>query len=175
MLLTVRTAKGLGNSAIYVRFRDAAGRFWDFANLLWSPTEVSTARAFLLEYPDSDALESRYQATASAPTAQATAEYVRISDGRVLAEDGAGYLVDWLGLNAIPLLQRIAGLGGANRVLDQEVMDGSLRVISARIRTYGSATDALSSGTSGLLATYTVSASYGGSGETTLSITEQLP
>ncbi len=33
MLAAIRAAKGQGNSALYVRFRDATARYWDFVAL----------------------------------------------------------------------------------------------------------------------------------------------
>ena len=176
MLATVRAAKGQGNSALYVRFRDVLGRYWDLVALGWSGTEVANVKQFLTEFPDSDLLESRYQATVVVPAGPLTTEYVQAASGRVLAEEGDGYLTQRLATDIVGPLGRVLALNGANRVVDQEVLDvATRRVLSARIRTYDVAADAISSGTFGLLATYTVSASYGPLGQATVLITEQLP
>src|SRR5512136_1164973 len=147
MLLTLRATKGMGNAALYVRFRDVLGRYWNLVTLAWDAAETANCRIFLTEYQDSDLLESRYQGTATLPTGDSTAEYVRLSDGRVLGEDGSGFTTGYISGSVQPVLNRIAGLVGANRAVDQEVMDADLRVVSARIRTYDTAANASSSGT----------------------------
>jgi hypothetical protein len=74
-----------------------------------------------------------------------------------------------------PLVQRIIGLVGANRVVDSEVLDVNKRLTSARIRTYDSVVNAQASGSTGLLGTYNVSASFTLAGACTMIVTEVLP
>ncbi len=168
MLAAIRAAKGQGNSALYVRFRDSVGQYWNFSTSAWAASEAVATKSFLTEYADADILESRYQSTVVPPVGlPVVAEYVRDSDKRVLAEESDGLI-------SYPV-QRLLGLGGANRVLDQEVLDANKRVLSARIRIYDTQAHAVSSGTTGLLGTYNVSASYLGSAETTMIVTEVLP
>lgn len=87
MLATIRYTQGLGNNAIYVRFRDPT-RYWNFATGMWVTAETSECRAFLAEYDDADPYYSRYFAVIAAPTGVLTiAEYVRVSDETTIAED----------------------------------------------------------------------------------------
>lgn len=87
MLATLRDTKGLGNSALYVRARDATGRYWDWVGLAWGNTETTDCRKALTEYADSDTAESRYSTTVSLPAADGVLEYVRASDAVVRAEE----------------------------------------------------------------------------------------
>jgi hypothetical protein len=89
---TLRDTKGLGNAALYVRLRDAAGRFWNWTTTAWVDAESADTKINLREYPDSDALESRYSAALTVPDEQVAIEYVRASDGAVRAyEDTVPY------------------------------------------------------------------------------------
>lgn len=87
MLATIRDIKGQGNSAIYVRGRDAIGRFWNWSLFSWGSSEVAGCKVALAEYTDADTVESRYQATLALPSGDIILEYVRASDGRVLGEE----------------------------------------------------------------------------------------
>ena len=88
-LASIRDIKGQGNSAIYVRGRDATGNFWDFVGLAWVTPETADCRVFLNEFDDADITEARYQVsiTLPAPLVAGVLEYVRFSDSRVLGEE----------------------------------------------------------------------------------------
>jgi hypothetical protein len=89
---TYRDTKGLGNAALYVRLRDATARYWNWATSAWVDAESADTKKFLLEYPDADAIESRYAVALTVPDEQVAIEYVRASDGAVRAyEDTVPY------------------------------------------------------------------------------------
>jgi hypothetical protein len=68
---------------------------------------------------------------------------------------------------------RILGLLHENTVFDQQVYDMNSNLSSGRLRVYDSKTNAISSGLTGLLFTYTVLASYSGGQLTRYLITRE--
>lgn len=164
MLLSIRDAKGQGAAALYVRFRNVLGQFWDLVAHGWVGAETADCRTYLAEFQDADTLESRYQSSATPPLGEYIAEYVRESDGLVLGEDANTNI-------ELPILSRIAGLLGANKVVDQEVLDSKKRVTSARMRVFDrSPTDE----NAVVLATYIVAATYSATGACTMTVAEVL-
>jgi hypothetical protein len=87
-IASIRYTKALGNSALYVRARDATARYWDWTGLAWSATETAACKQALTERADSDAAESRYMASvALPPSVQSILEYVLVSTAEVLGEE----------------------------------------------------------------------------------------
>jgi uncharacterized phiE125 gp8 family phage protein len=86
VLASIRYLAGLGNAALYVRARDASGRFWDWTTPAWVAPETPACRVFLTEFPDAG-IESLYEVGIDAPPGDVVIEYVRLSDFRVLGED----------------------------------------------------------------------------------------
>lgn len=163
MIATLRYDKGMGNAALYCRARNAAGQHWDWTDLVWT-TEIAATKKYLTELPDSDTFEARYQASLSVPSGDTVLEYVEVSTGFVVAEEVV------VG-SSNDLLKRIAGLLGANKIVDQEVLDSKLRVTSARMRVFDrSPTDPAAV----VLGTYNVSAAYAASGACTMTVAEVL-
>lgn len=168
---------------MYVRARDATGRFWDFVAESWNTNEgAADNKLFLTEYQDSDLVDSRYHVEATPPSVACVFEYLSTSSAEVLAEEAYDPTVA-TGVQAVvsalasltPLIGRMHGLMGANRVLDQEVLDPHRRVTSARVRVYDTAANAQTAGLVGLLATYNVVASYTPTGACTMTVVEVLP
>lgn len=88
MLFFVRTTKGLGDSAVYARLKNATGQYWDFTALAWVNTENSNCKVLLFEYADSDTLESLYMTDALVPPGGPwIEEAVQVSNGEVIAFD----------------------------------------------------------------------------------------
>jgi hypothetical protein len=87
MLATIRDTKGQGNAALYVRVRDAAGAFRDFAAGAWLLAETSACRVFLAEQADADTVESRYSKEYALPNGAVVVEYVRLADALVIGEE----------------------------------------------------------------------------------------
>lgn len=67
-------------------------------------------------------------------------------------------------------LTRALGLMHENAVIDQTVFDGSNNLTGARFRIYDSKTDALAAGGTGLVATYTIAATYTGTNIVTYTV-----
>jgi hypothetical protein len=85
MKFYIRYIKGLGDTGIYTRLRDASGNFWDFVALEWTDTLDADCKVYLIEYPDDDPIESLYASTEStAPGGPWIEEAVRESDDRVI-------------------------------------------------------------------------------------------
>lgn len=87
MVLYIRYTKGLGDSAIYTRFRDQMGRFWDFTGSQWLTSLTSTCKAWLTEsiYTDDDSVDSLYSAQANIPDGGPwVEETVLASTGKVI-------------------------------------------------------------------------------------------
>lgn len=87
MFTSHRDLKGLGNAALYARIRDGIGRYWNLTTLAWVDSESADTKKYLTEYPDGDALESRYATTLTLPSEQVVIEHVRASDGAVRASE----------------------------------------------------------------------------------------
>jgi hypothetical protein len=90
MIATIRDAKGLGNFAVYIRFRNDITNYWNFVTQAWEALETSDCRQFLTEYPDSSTVESRYQlelASNVIPPGTFIVEYVHSSDEMVIGEE----------------------------------------------------------------------------------------
>jgi hypothetical protein len=174
MFASIRDIKGQGNAALFCRFRDATGRYWNFNTSAWDGAESANTKSFLTEYADSDTLESRYQSALSGPTEDYLLEYVRASDNYVIGETEAvpqsGGTVDLTPITSI--LQRIAGLVGANKKVDQEVLDTKGRVTSARMRVFDRDPNDVAAV---LVATYNVVATYSAGNQCTMTVTEVLP
>lgn len=67
MKRSTRYIKGLGNSALGLRIRDAS-TYWNFTTSGWVGTESSNTRVLLTEYPDAgDSVESNYQVSFTPP------------------------------------------------------------------------------------------------------------
>lgn len=131
MLASIRDTRGQGGSAIYVRARDARGYFWNFTMSTWGATEVAQSKVALAEYQDSDALESRYQATLTPPPGDAVLEFVRASDARVLGEETASDVQ--AGVAAI-LAALTAGAGsGTVSVHVREEVGGHAPIVGALV------------------------------------------
>lgn len=71
-----------------------------------------------------------------------------------------------------PTNKKILALVGANRVVDQEVLDEHKRMTSARIRIYDTAAHAALRGSTGVIGTYAVAASYTSTGACIMTVTE---
>lgn len=67
-------------------------------------------------------------------------------------------------------LTRALGLMHENSVIDQTVFDGSNNLTAARMRTYDSKAHAIVAGLTGLVATYTITATYVGSNVSTYNV-----
>lgn len=67
-------------------------------------------------------------------------------------------------------LTRALGLMHENSVIDQTVFDGSNNLTAARMRTYDSKAHAQAAGATGLVATYTITATYTGSNVSTYNV-----
>jgi hypothetical protein len=87
MLATIRDVRGQGNTALYVRARDATARYWDWVALTWLTGETSDCRVALTEYQDSDTAEARYQAVILPPMGDVVLEYVRVATSVVIGEE----------------------------------------------------------------------------------------
>ena len=90
MIATIRDAKGQGNFAVYVRFRNDITNYWNFLTQQWVSLETSDCQRFLVEYPDSSTVESRYQlelASNVIPPGTFIVEYVHSSDEMVIGEE----------------------------------------------------------------------------------------
>lgn len=96
MIATIRFIQGHGDAALYVRARDggAPPRYWNFTTLAWDAVESSQCRIWLAEHPDpADLYESRYQSVSiRIPADTLVLEYVRVSDGVVIAEEDSSAL-----------------------------------------------------------------------------------
>ncbi len=57
MKFYIRYIKGLGDTGIYTRLRDASGNFWDFVALEWTDTLDADCKVYFIEYPDDDPIE----------------------------------------------------------------------------------------------------------------------
>lgn len=72
-----------------------------------------------------------------------------------------------------PKLDRALGLMHENSVLDQTIYDGSNNLTSGRLRTYDSKTNAQAAGVTGLVATYTITATYVGENVQTYTVVRE--
>lgn len=86
MIASIRDLAGQGNAAIYVRLRNVAGAFWDFAASTWVGSETTDCKTFLAERADSGT-DSRYMASITPPAVDSVVEYIRVADASVLGED----------------------------------------------------------------------------------------
>jgi hypothetical protein len=80
---------------------------------------------------------------------------------------GVVYLVAKLELDTFTAVTRVLALSYDNVVQDQQVYDSGKRLTSARLRCYDSAAHALAAGTTGLLYTYAIAATYSSDGTCT--------
>ena len=71
-------------------------------------------------------------------------------------------VVDNIESDTFTLMRRAMGLMHENSVLDQTVFDGFNNLTAGRLRTYDSKANALAAGATGLIATYTITASFVG-------------
>lgn len=70
-------------------------------------------------------------------------------------------------------LTRALGMMHENSVLDQTVFDGDNNLTAGRFRTYDSKANAIAAGLTGLVATYTITATYTGGNLTTYSVVQE--
>jgi len=87
MLFFVRTTKGLGDSTVYARLKNVSGEYWDFSALSWVAVENANCKVLLLEYADSDILESLYMTDAPIPPGGPWIEEAVDGAGSVIAFD----------------------------------------------------------------------------------------
>lgn len=90
MIATIRDRKGQGDGAIFIRLRNSSTEYWNFQTQQWGLEETSACRQFLIEYPDSSTVESRYQIelpSSVLPAGLFIVEYVHISDASVIGEE----------------------------------------------------------------------------------------
>lgn len=124
MLLFIRYTKGLGDSAIYTRLRDATGQYWDFTASAWSATLTTNCKAFLSEslIVDPDATDALYSTTKTIPAGGPwIEETVLDSTNKVLGYDNTTGNVDSATLN---LQQSLFGyVGHASNVFS--IVQGS--------------------------------------------------
>jgi hypothetical protein len=132
MIFFIRTTKGLGNTAVYARLRNAIGKYWNFSTLAWDTVESSNTKIFMTEYADSDLVESLYESVdasipAGGPWRQ---EAVLSSTGEVLGYDSTSVAIESTAISTIvdPLTSLIVGLvrdkyfayiGNANNVVSK--------------------------------------------------------
>lgn len=127
----------------------------------------------ITEIPDTGAYTFEYTPT--------TDVYFVLDGGAAAGEGAARYKTgvlqpaDSYPDDQLSIMRRVISLLGANTVRDDEALDGQKRTIAARIRSYDTAANAQAAGLTGLLATYTLQASYAVDGACTMTITEVLP
>lgn len=97
---------------------------------------------------------------------------------RIGAPTGASLSADVAGqtatLNAVStMLTRALGMMHENSVLDQTVFDGDNNLTAARFRIYSSKANAEAAGLTGLIATYTITASYTGGNLTNYTVVKE--
>lgn len=94
--------------------------------------------------------------------------------GASISADIASVKTDTTNIGTISSnLLRALGLMHENSVLDQTVYNVSNKITSGRLRIYDSKTDALAAGATGLLATYTISATYVGENVQTYTVVKE--
>lgn len=87
MLIFIRYTKNYDGD-IYMRLRDAHGKYWDFATLSWVSSIISDCKIWLIEYQDDDADDSLYSAEASLPAGGPWIEEIVVnSTKRVIGYD----------------------------------------------------------------------------------------
>lgn len=88
-LATIRNKKDLGNESVYIKARNRDLQYWDFTNTEWVEIEDNLGVLLpLVEYPDSDPVESRYAATIELPQLyDIILEYVEMPVGNVIGEE----------------------------------------------------------------------------------------
>ncbi len=91
-----------------------------------------------------------------------------LTDGALTADVTASTAAILAAIN--PKLDRALGLMHENSYLDQTIFDGSNNMTSGRFRIYDSKANALAAGVTGLVATYTITASYVGENVQTYSV-----
>ncbi len=120
MLLFIRYDKGLADTGIYSRLRDASGNYWNFTTLTWDAALTTPCKVFLVEHDDGDpdTVEGLYSASASIPTGGPwIEETVLVSSGRVIGYDTTQGEVDSATLN---LKQSLFGyIGNASNVFSK--------------------------------------------------------
>lgn len=84
----LRYTKGLGDATVYARI-PYAGKFWNFATLLWSNIEVAACRVFMTEMAEDTSVDSSwYYATLTPPNGGPwPVEIVRVDTGDVIGND----------------------------------------------------------------------------------------
>ncbi len=92
----------------------------------------------------------------------------KLTDGALTADVTASTAAILAAIN--PKLDRALGLMHENSYLDQTIFDGSNNMTSGRFRIYDSKANALAAGVTGLVATYTITASYVGENVQTYSV-----
>jgi hypothetical protein len=132
MIATIRDVKGLGNFAVYIRFRNDVTNYWNFVTQQWAALETSDCRRFLIEYPDASTVESRYQlelATNTIPPGSFLVEYVHASDEMVIGEETYAGLpppITGTGANLVTVVAQDAAAAPLEGVLVQAWQSGSL-------------------------------------------------
>jgi hypothetical protein len=68
MLIFIRYKKNMGDAAVYARFRNATGEFYDLGSNIWRVDEHYDTKIFLKEVVDADPYESTYNKLIVLPT-----------------------------------------------------------------------------------------------------------
>lgn len=132
---------------------------------LYGQIRIYNATGMLVSSLNIDHMNEGIYGTTWTPSLEGYFSYVGelYLDSMRVIESGYEKVAETVDVNsAKAMLLRILGLQHENTFIDNQAYDGNRNLLSARVRSYDSPTNATAAGTTGLVATYAVTATYDG-------------